>query len=115
MTALGSRVTMQHLCTVQRNAGASDSWGGQDQNWQDHLTDQACLGWFTSEQLVIAPGELAGVASRRLALPLGTDVLETDRIGDVTYRGAVVLDGPHTIDEIITWSDRIELVLRRAA
>ena len=52
--------------------------------------------------------------ARHLALPLGTDVLLTDRVGDVTYRGAVIFEGPQTIDELITWPDRIELVLRRA-
>lgn len=117
MSGLGSRVLMTHRCTTMRQhdlATDDDSWGQGDASWSDLLTDQPCLGWFVSEQLVIMPGELVGVVARHLALPLGSDVARTDRMGDVTYRGDVVMEGPMTIDELITWPDRIELVLRRA-
>lgn len=114
MTALGSRVSMTHLCTTQRRAAGTDSWGQASGTWTDHLTNQVCRAWFVSESLSIMPGEIAGVTTRHLALPLGTDILETDRVTDVTYRGAVIFEGAHTIDQLITWPDRIELVLRRA-
>lgn len=115
MTALGSRVAMSHRCTTQRRAAGTDSWGQGSGAWTDHLTAEPCRGWEVSNQLVIAPGEIAPVMQRKLALPLGTDILDTDRVGDVTYRGAVVMEGPMTIDDMTIFRDRIELTLRRSA
>lgn len=114
MTALGSRVSMLHLCTTQRRAAGTDPWGQGNGTWTNHLTNQVCRGWFVSESLSIQPQEIAGIVTRHLALPLGTDILETDRVTDITYRGNVIFDGAHTIDELVIWPDRIELVLRRA-
>lgn len=115
MTALGSRVSMRHRCKTQRRTGSGiNSWGQDSDAWADYLLNQPCRAWYASGQLVIAGGELATVDARHLAFPLGTDILQTDRIGDVTYRGAVILDGFQTIDDLIVWSDRIEVVLRRS-
>lgn len=115
MTALGSRVAMRHRVTTQRQAAGSNSWGQPSGNWTNNLTNQPCRCWDVSAQLVIAPGEIAPVQQRKLALPLGTDILDTDRIGDVTYRGAVVFEGPMTIDQLDVMADRIELTLRRSS
>jgi hypothetical protein len=115
LTALGSRVSMRHRCKTQRRTGAGhDSWGQDSDAWVDYLTNLPCRAWDVSGQLVITAGELATVDSRHLAFPLGTDILQTDRIGDVTYRGAVILNGYQTIDDLTIWPDRIEVTLRRS-
>lgn len=113
MSGLSSRVSMTHRCSVDRLGGSANSWGA-DVSYESHLTDLNCRGWFLSEQVVIQPGEIVAVTARHLAVPLGTDIVESDRIGDVTYRGSVIFDGPHVIDDIVTWPDRLELILRRA-
>lgn len=112
---VASRAWLVHLCTIQRNQGTTDSHGGKAQDWQDHLTAQACRGWVQSGSDVVERKEQATVAlqERRLMLPLGTDVTQLDRVGDVTYRGATVLDGPHIIEAVLTYVDRLELLLRK--
>lgn len=106
---------MTHRCTILRSSGVADSWGQEDSDYTPLVTGQVCRAWFASEQLVIAAGELAGVTTRHLALPVGTDVTEDDRIGDVAdLYGRIVFDGIHTIDELVQWPDRVELILRRA-
>lgn len=112
MTALGSRVTMTHRCTIQRLTGDANSWGA-DVSWEDHLTDQPCRAWETSSKLSDRPGEIVDVMSRKIALPSGTDITTADRVGNVTYRGTVIFDGPQTIDDVQWWPDRVEATLRR--
>lgn len=113
MSALGSRVSMTHRCTILRNAGASNSWGGKDAAWQTHLSDQPCRAWYVNESPLVAPAEVVAVGTYRLALPAGTDVTVDDRVGPVTLRGATVMPGPYyRIDNIVHWPDWVELVLR---
>jgi hypothetical protein len=105
---------MRHLATILRNTGASNSWGQKDAGWTAVHTNVMCRAWPVSNQVVIAPGEIADVEAFHLAFPLGTDVLQTDRIGDVTYRGTVILNGYMYIDDLTIWDDRLEVVLRRS-
>lgn len=121
MTGVSSRVLLTHLCTIERNQGGTDSHGGQISDFQPYLTDQPCRGWVATGKDVVKPaggarpGEFVTLEERHLMLPLGTDVTERDRIGDVTYRGDVVLDGPHIVEAVLRFDDRLELLLRRVS
>lgn len=115
VTAISTGVLLQHRCNVQRNAGATDSHGGTEQSWQDHLANQPCIGWIAGGSEIVhegSPDYVVEVESRQLVLPLGTDVTQLDRIGDVSDRyGNLILAGPHVIESIFVYPDRLELSL----
>lgn len=47
----------------------------------------------------------------RLLVPLGTDVVATDRVSAVTRRGVTVVDGPVGIRAVLPRRTHLELVL----
>lgn len=115
MSLVSSRVSLTHRCTVRRNENATiDPWGSPDlPGWVDIHVDQVCRGWTTAGREAIHDTTTVVVEDRRLTMLLDADVTQLDQIGDVTYRGALVLDGPMRIDAIVRYADRLELILTR--
>lgn len=115
MSAIGARLGMIHTCDILRNTGASNSWGGKDVAFSTHTAGQICRAWTASEALDIGDDKILTMNVRYIIVPLGTDVTEDDRIGAIYLRdGSTLWPGPHTIDEVQIWPDRLELTLRQA-
>jgi hypothetical protein len=109
-----SRVGLTDRCTIERDssAGTSGAWGQPDApSWGPHLTDHPCRAWVDSGREPIEDGKSVVLVDRRLSLPLGTDVTESDRIASVTRRGVQVFDGPMNVRTVLTYPDHLELSL----
>jgi len=114
MSLASSRVSLIHRCSILRNEGELDSWGGKSASWADHLTDVPCRAWAAAGQMITAQTvEILSMMDVKVILPLGTDVVESDFVGDVTWRGDTMFDGPMEIQAILRFKDRIELALKR--
>lgn len=113
MSALSSRVTMLHRCTILRNAGAGNSWGGKDASWSTLASAVPCKAWFVSEAPIMSPSEVVPIGSWRVALTADTDITVDDRIGPITLHGSTILPGPaYRIDSLVRWGDWVEVILR---
>ena len=117
MSLLASRVALRHRCTIQRDASAAGPAGGWNQsadpNWQNHLTDLPCRAWTESAREPVDEGRTAVTEERRLALALGSDVTEKDRVLVVTDRGTTRFEGPMNIEGVLNFPDHMELILER--
>jgi len=119
MSLLSSRVGMRHRCTIERDASADESaprtgWNQSDEpDWQPIAEDVPCRAWTESVAEPAADRQTAAYEGRRLALPLGIDVSESDRIGEVVDRGAVIFEGPMNIEGVQRFPDHLELSLER--
>jgi len=114
MSLASSRVSLIHRCSIQRNEGELNSWGGKTASWADHLTNVPCRAWQAAGQMIVAQTvEILSVEDILIVLPLGTDIVESDFIGDITYRGETIFDGPLEIQAIIRYPDRLEIPLKR--
>src|SRR5690242_10787800 len=97
MSLVSSRLSLTHSCTIQRDAnlGTPDDWGTPSTpDWQDHLTGQPCRAWTMAGREQMDSSTTAVIEDMRMIVPLGTDVTEQDRVGDVTYRGDTIIVGP---------------------
>lgn len=118
MGLIANRLALTHLVTTLRNEASTgeDGWAG-DPDWHVSLTDQPCYGWTDTDNN--AGDERATNASvivredRRMIVPLGTDITETDQVLDVTYRGATILEGPMGVQAVLAYPDHLEICLRR--
>lgn len=118
MSLAGTRVNLTHLCTIRRDAsvGTHDTLNQQAApDWQDHITDQECRGYTVSAREAIRADSTIVLQELKLMLPIDTDVTQHDQIGDVTNRGALVLEGPMRIDSFTRYPDRLELSLTSIA
>lgn len=108
-------VTRRQRTTILRdvNAGSTDA-GGQPlpPNWEPHLTDVPCFAWATTAREPDNQGRIAVVEDRRAILQSGTDVTESDQLGDVLQAdGTVLMQGPMNILTVLHDIDHLELLL----
>lgn len=125
MTLTGSRVSLIHRMTTERDAtpeaSNKDPWGNPlPADWQPFLEDIPCRAWTevgrgprVGDERVSST-ELVELQDRRVSVPLGTDILETDRVASITYRGETIMDGPMNILAVLAYPDHLEVALRRA-
>lgn len=107
---------MKHLCTIERDANAATAnarGNPAPPDWQPHLADVPCVGWTTMGKEVAQDEAIIDAENMRLLLPIGTDVNERDRVGDITDRGDVYMSGPIGIRAVIRQRDYVELILVR--
>lgn len=102
---MSARNAMVHRCNVERDASLdtqTSPWGGDPPpDWDLHLTDLHCRFWFDSGQTKYDGQKQVEITTRKLVVPLGTDITEDDRIVSVRdRRGRVVADGPMRIDSV---------------
>lgn len=115
MSSIGARVGLIYFCDILRNSGSDNSWGSPDASWTADASYVPCRAWTTGESLAPSDDRIISTSSRFIILPLGTDVTELDRIGNVYLRDRSVLwPAAHLIDEVVEWPDRLELTLRKA-
>lgn len=119
MSLVSSRISLSHVCTIERDANAastsSDGWGSSP-SWQAHLSNLACRFWAVSGREQIADKDsIVGVDEQKMIVPLGSDITERDRISaaGVTYRGAAIITGPIGIRAVNPRKDHLELILTR--
>ena len=116
MSLVATRISLTHRCSIQRNGATLDQFGNPTApSWTDLLTDLPCRAWDRAAREVVDATTTVVVEDRRLIVALGTDVLATDRIGDVSLRGAVVFAGPMLVNAVLPYPDRLELVLTRVS
>lgn len=114
MSLVSSRLSLVHRCTIERGSGGDDDWGNPDvPTWAAHLSDVPCVVNMAAGRERADDGETVVIEDLRLILPLGTDVTETDRIGDITFRGDTIVAGPTGIRSVLRHRDHLELLLVR--
>lgn len=117
MSLVSTRLSLTHAATVERdsNAGQTDSDGYPlPPDWQIHLSWLPCRLWATAgRETVTDTTTVVVVEDLRLIVTADTDVVETDRVGDVTFRGDTILSGPVQIRAVLRHADHLELVLVR--
>lgn len=110
---------MRHRCVIERDVNAADAaprtgWNqSDDPDWQEHLTSLPCRAWTESVGEPADDRKTAAYEGRRLAVAVGTDVTESDRVAGVTDRGAVLFEGPMSIEGVQRYPDHLELTLER--
>lgn len=115
MSSIGARVGLIHFCDILRNDGAANSWGSVDASWVVDASYVPCRAWSGGESLDSGDDKIHSMATRFVILPLGTDITELDRIGNIYLRDRSVLWAEHhAIDEVVIWPDRLEVTLRKA-
>lgn len=110
----GARASMTHRCLIERDASrltSADPYGQPEAaRWEGHLTNLPCRWWYEGSKTVVGDGTQKEVSTRKLIVPLGTDVTADDRIAWVhDQRGRTVADGPMRIDEIGNRADHVVL------
>ncbi len=125
MSLVSSRVALIHRTTVLRKSGEKNGWGHDkksDDDYSPHIEDLACRGWvFQSRQVIedtpasAASRAVAVVEDRRVIVKESTDVRVGDRIGDISYRGRMFVDGPMDVTALIHRDGYLELALRRVS
>lgn len=114
MSTVATRLSLTHLCTIERNANAATANGRGNPtspNWQPSATNVACR-YYTTGGRERAEAETTYVAEEmRLLVPVDTNVTERDRIGDITDRGTVIVGGPVGIRVVHHRRDFLELAL----
>jgi len=113
VSLVGSRVNLTHRCTIQRDTSDAGGWNVPGPpEWDDHLEDVPCRVWApTGREDIANDTTIAPVTDVRLIVPLGTDVTTSDRILEVTSRGATIQPGPLGIRAVIHRQDHLELLL----
>lgn len=118
--------TLTEQVEILRNEAIVDQWGATDvDDWQPHLT-VACRLFWSKESGGRSPSRTYVDASREvpvtvggLVVPVGTDVLETDLIGQVNEWDAeseewvLKVSGPIKIDAVTNADTHLELSLTR--
>lgn len=106
MSLIASRLSLTHLVTIERNAGADsgDGWG-KSTEWQPHLVDLPCRAWASAAPRrgdeIVEGTNIVVIENLRIIVPADTDVTNSDRIATVTTRGQTVVDGPVDIRAVL--------------
>ena len=101
---------------ILRNQTAStDTWGQPDApSFSTHATDVACRVWTRRRGKVVDGVKIAHVEEIRCSMVLDQDVLEADRLGDVTNRlGVVLFEGRWEIRDLQRRPGHLEMELKR--
>ena len=115
MSLISTGLPLVHRATVQRDASTGiDAMGNKDvPDWQTHISDLPCFYWATAGSEMTDATTQVVLQDMRLLVKLGTDVTEKDRIGDITNRGDVIVNGSIGIRAVLAHEDHLELILVR--
>lgn len=111
MSTTSTRLALTHCTTIERNEGTDDPFGGETAGWEALGEDVECRAWINTGREQVSGERTLVVNDMRCLLPLGTDVSESDRLGDITERGEVIFPGPFGIEAVMRQRDHIELML----
>jgi len=104
---------MTMRAVVERASYALDPWGLPGlPTWNSHIASLACYSWANTGKEIIDGDKTAVMTDRRMIVPLGTDIVEDDRITDVEDRLGVSIF-PHLmrIEAVLRREDHIELTI----
>lgn len=91
---------MRMRCTVERDQGGDDPYGG-GHDWQPHLTDEPCYWWAQSGREQVSDETSVVVADEHLIVGRDAGLAEGDRIVSVTdHRGREVLDRKRRVEYV---------------
>lgn len=115
MTLTATRLSLTHRTTVERDTpAAADPWGGSGTpDWETSAAGIPCRAWMNAGKEAVTNDRIAVIRDLRCILPIGTDVTESDRLGDITEHGRVIYEGPHRIEAVLRHPDRLELLLEQ--
>lgn len=108
---------------LERDESGVDALGAaREAQWEEYLTSKCRLWWWkgskstdksASEQYA-RPQATINVTGGDMAVPLGTDVTEADRVARVEKAdGSVVTVGPFRVLAVNAYKDHLELSLER--
>ncbi len=100
--------------TVQRNTGtATDDYNQPvTPTWGTHLTP-ACWVYNDGKRLVVDGDKTVTVEALKIALPLGIDVTNSDRITEIKNRkGDILYPGNFSVNEIKRVHNHLEANLK---
>jgi len=118
MSLVSSRLSLVHRATTERNQNlnSDDGWGNPlPPDWETNLIDLECRAWIASHQVVTSKGSLVVVLEVHLIVPLGTDILNEDRITTISWRGDTFIDGILDVQAVLRQKDHLEVILAKAA
>jgi hypothetical protein len=114
---------LSQRAVIQRDKGARDALGGEGKtNWETISTAKCRLWWWkgskgtdkSASKQFARPSATVDVTGGEMAVPLGTDVTEQDRILRVTTpSGEVLEEGPFRILSVNRYESHVELSLER--
>lgn len=90
---MAARNAMTERATVQRATTVIDSLGQPTPTWAAHLPSLPCRWWTKDENEVMDGQKVAVFSPTRILVPIGTDILVTDRITAIKNRAGVTLVG----------------------
>lgn len=117
MTLISSRASLVERCATQRNAniGTDDGYNNPlPPAWVDELDDVPCRAWVSGHETVSTAGDVSVVVETKLVVPVGTDIVEGDRIVSVTRDGAEVQPGPLSVHAVLRRRDHLEVITSKA-
>jgi hypothetical protein len=105
---------MTHRCLIERDAArlqSPDPYGNSGlPDWETHLENVPCRWWFEGVRTQVEGAKELEISTRKLVVPLETDVTEDDRIAWVhDQRGRELADGPMKIDSVGHRADHLVL------
>lgn len=112
MSITSTRLALTHRTTIQRSEAEDDPWGQPGiPDWQDLETDVPCRAWILTGREQVSADRQIVVNDMRCLLPVDTDIVETDRLGDITERGEVIFEGPFGVEAVMRQRDHLEVML----
>lgn len=98
---------------IERDTGSRSAHGAERKaSWGAHATVHCAFWWWHSESGRSVSRQFTDVertVNRRgggIAVPIGTDVLDTDRVARITNaEGETIVEGPFRIVSIETWEE----------
>lgn len=117
MSLTATRVAFHHRTSVLRlTSEGTNAWGHSDDPTFETLTARVpCRGWMVAGKEAVTVDRTAVIRDLRCMVPLDTDVTEDDQLGDIIERETVIFEGPHRIEAVLRFPDRLELMLEKVA
>lgn len=114
MSLVATRLSLKHRCSILRDAASTDEWGNAEPpDWQTVYSGVHCRAWNDAGREAVTNERTVVVLDLRMIVPLGTDVGEADRIGDIIERETVIFAGPFAVEAVLRRPDHLELLLEK--
>lgn len=109
---MGARSGMTHRVSILRDEQEETTAWNQmgDPDWQAAYEDVACRAYYAPGREITDGAKNANVDRVVVLFPPGTDILPTDRLGDITDRlGKILYPGPHRVESVGRRADHVHV------
>ena len=115
VASLASTMMTMRAEILRNQTATEDTWGQPDApSFSTHATDVACRVWTRTRQKIVDGAKIAHVEETRCSMVTDQDVLEADRLGDITDRlGVVLFGGQWEIRDFQRRPGHLEMELKR--